>query len=686
MRVLAVCIALAWPANIAIAQSADAIAAVRAISQDGWDAAYGMVDPDDTLTRDVITWMRLRAGEATFADYQGFTPRRADWPGMDRVFAEGEEILPAETLPATTIAWFAGRMPETGEGAVRLAEALIAMGDTAAAHTMLIDVWLTSTLTDTGHAAMIKAYADVLAPHHAARTDALLWRWRTASAELMVALLDDDHAALALARLAYISKASDISARVDAVPPALKNSAGLNYDRYNWLADRGDRTAAIVILRARSTSVAALGEPFRWSGWRRSLARWEMREGRAQSAYDLASRHFLTDGSSFADLEWVAGYVALTYLDDPALALIHFRAASTAVTSPISVGRMQYWIGRSHAALDDQTAAVTAYQIAAQHQTGFYGLLAAEKLGRSMDAALTGAADPTDWQGAPFMSDDLTLVALTLLQAGERGHAVRFFAQLGKQLPRDDLARLGAWLRSKDEAYYAVLLGKTAVARGVLVPSIYFPLHDLVDMDQPVPPALSLSIARRESEFNAGVGSPVGALGLMQLMPATAEEVAGFIGEPYSRARLTNDWEYNARLGVKYLSVLEEDFGYSPVMMAAGYNAGPSRPKIWMSERGDPRVGEVDVVDWIEHIPFRETRNYVMRVTESIPIYEARLTGKVGPIRFTDLLIGVKPNIRPRLRPATLDATPVAASDPEVPASRSPAALSDIRPVSRPGG
>ncbi|MFT5630800.1 MAG: soluble lytic murein transglycosylase, partial [Gammaproteobacteria bacterium] len=526
MRVLAVCLALAWPANSVVAQSADAIAAVRAISQDGWDAAYGMIDPDDTLTRDVITWMRLREGGTTFADYQGFTPRRADWPGMDRVLAKGEEVLPAEILPATTIAWFAGRMPETGEGAVRLAEALIATNDTTAAHAMLIDVWLTSNLTDTGHAAMIDAFAEVLAPHHAARTDALLWRWRAASAARMVALLDDDQAALTLARLAYISKASDIAARVDAVPPALKNSAGLGYDRYNWLADRGDRTAAIVILKARSTSAAALGEPFRWSGWRRSLARWEMREGRAQSAYDLASQHFLTDGSSFADLEWVAGYVALTYLDDPALALTHFQAANAAVTSPISVGRMQYWIGRSHADLDDQTAAVAAYQIAAQHQTGFYGLLAAQMLGLSLDAALTGAADPTDWQGAPFMSDDLTLAALTLLQAGERGHAVRFFAQLGKQLSRDDLARLGAWLRSKDEAFYAVLLGKTAVARGVLVPSIYFPLHDLADMDQPVPPALSLSIARRESEFNAGVGSPVGALGLMQLMPATAQEVA----------------------------------------------------------------------------------------------------------------------------------------------------------------
>ena len=691
MRIFAVCLAMILPASGAVAQSAEAVASVRTASQAGWDAAFASADAN--LTRDVLTWMHLREGGPDFAQYLDFTARRADWPGMDRIYAKAEETLPQETAPTTTIDWFGDRMPETGEGAVRLADALIAQGQTDTAHEMLIDVWVKSTLSDSGHAAMVDAYPDVIAPHHVARIDALLWRWKTVAAQRMVALLDADQAALAQARIAYIGKSGDIAARAAAVPAALKNNAGLQYDRYNWLANRGDRTAAIAILKTRSTSAAALGEPFRWSGWRRSLARWEMREGRAQSAYDLAANHFLTDGSSYADLEWIAGYVALSYLDDAARALSHFQAANAAVKSPISVGRMQYWIGRAHGVLGDDAAQVAAYEIAAQHQTGFYGLLAAEKLGLSLDAKLTGADDPTDWRGAAFMKDDLTLAALMLLKGGERGHAVRFFAQLGKELPADDLARLGAWLRENDEAYYAMLLGKSAVARGVLVPSIYFPLHDLADMDQPVPAALSLSIARRESEFNIGVGSPVGALGLMQLMPATAQEVAGFIGEPYSRARLTSDWAYNARLGVKYLSVLEDDFGYSPVMMAAGYNAGPSRPKAWMDERGDPRVGEVDVIDWIEHIPFRETRNYVMRVTESMPVYEARLTGKVGRIQFSDLLIGVKPVIRPNLRPTSLNTTP--AADPVVlpdlaaPATQSPAAPSGpkgIRPISRPGG
>ena len=686
MRIISVIFAVLLPFS-AVAQVVPdpAATAVAAVKGGAWDVAYG-VAADDQVARDVITWMRLREGDAVFDDYRDFTARRADWPGMERLFIKGEEAIPQGMDPQTIINWFDGRKPEAGEGAVALADALIATGDTQAAHAMLIDVWLTWTLSDTGHAAMMASYGDVLAPHHAARVDQLLWRWKTPAAARMIPLLDAGQAALAAARIGYITKSGDLDALTAAVPADLRDSAGLLYDRYNWLADRGNRTAAVAILRAQSTSAAKLDEPFRWSGWRRSLARWEMREGRSQSAYDLAASHFLTEGTAFADLEWIAGYVAFTYLDDPALALQHFETAAAAVDSPISVGRMQYWIGRVHEAAGDQDAAVAAYRIAGQHQTGFYGLLAAQKLGLTLDAALTGADDPSDWRGADFLQDDLTRAALALLQGGERGHAVQFFAALGKTLDAADLARMGAKLREMDEAYYAVLLGKTAVRRGVLVPSVYFPLHDLAQMEQPVPPALSLSIARRESEFNIGVGSPVGALGLMQLMPATAKEVSGFIGEPYARAKLTTDWEYNARLGVKYLSVLEEEFGYSPVMMAAGYNAGPSRPNTWMDERGDPRVGEVDIIDWIEHIPFRETRNYVMRVTESMPVYEARLTGKVGPIRFSDMLIGVKPIVRPAVRPADLNTAPVVVVPAQPSAPAAPAPVSGVRPISRPGG
>jgi len=311
---------------------------------------------------------------------------------------------------------------------------------------------------------------------------------------------------------------------------------------------------------------------------------------------------------------------------------------------------MQYWIGRTYAVKGEIDLAATAYGAAADHQTSFYGLLASEKLGRPLDPALEGAT--IAWQGAAVFDDDLTRAALMLLAGGERGAAVTFFAQLGQTLAEDSLAALGQYLSEIDEEYYTLLLAKTAVTRGIVIPTIYFPLHDLAQMDLPVDASLALSIARRESEFNIGIGSPLGALGLMQVMPATAEEVAGDLGLPYSKPRLTSDWEYNATIGAAYLAYLTEEFGPTPVMIAAGYNAGPSRPKRWIDERGDPRLLEMDVVDWIEHIPFRETRNYVMRVTESIPIYEARLSGVAGPVRFTELLLGSKPLLRPLARPA----------------------------------
>ena len=649
MRILTLALMAFLTAGPAMTQAVDPAAiSVFQAADDDWEKAQALAENADPVTGDVLTWMRLRAGSGTFVEYQSFLTKRPDWPGLDRLRQSGELLIPRDTDPEQVAAYFADVPPQTGQGAVRYVRALQDLERTDAANSALRDAWINLRLNDTGQKAMIDAFGADLAPFHAARTDALLWRARTTDARRMLPLLEPDHRALAAARIGYIRRSADLPKLYAAVPAGLKDDAGLVYDRYSWLANRGERTAAIKILLERSTSKAALGEPFRWSGWRRILARWEMREGRADQAYQLASTHYLTDGASFADLEWLSGYLSLIYLGDPEQALTHFQTALAVVETPISVGRMQYWIGRTQEVMSQPDLAAEAYAAAAIHQTGFYGLLAAEKLGRPLDAIW--AQQPIVPQSDVF-SQDLTKAAFLLLAVGERGHAVTFFAELGATLEPGALAEVGAALDAMDEQYYTLLLGKRALRRGVLVPQNYFPLHDLTQLDLPVEPALALSIARRESEFNVSIGSPAGALGLMQLMPATAEEVSGFLGLPYARSKLTSDWEYNATLGTKYLQILQEDFGPTPVMIAAGYNAGPSRPKTWMDERGDPRLREMDVVDWIEHIPFRETRNYVMRVTESIPIYEARLNGQGGVIAFTDLLIGEKPLLRPRARP-----------------------------------
>ena len=650
MRIPTAIAAFVLGAMPAMAQTVDlkSIGAIQA-ADIGWDAAYEIAQEADPVTADVLTWMRLRDGSGTFAEYQSFFETHADWPDLDRLRARSELVIGERRTPADVFAWFAEDAPRTGEGALALARAHLALDQEDEARDVLRDAWVELRLSDDGQKAMYDAFGPQLAPFHAARTDALLWRARSEDAARMIPLLEPDQGALAAARIGYMTRAGGLPKLLNAVPGNLRQDPGLAYDRYSWLAGRGERTDAVKMLLDRSTSRAALGEPFRWSGWRRVLARWEMREGRADQAYALASRHYLTEGSSYADLEWLAGYISLTYLGNPVQAVEHFENGLRVSSSPISLGRMHYWIGRAHEVKGNADLATAAYEAAADHQTGFYGLLASEKVARPLDPAIAGK--DVVWRGAPVFQQDMTKAALMLLAGGERGLAVRFIAHLGRTLNAEELAQVGAYLSNIDEQYYTVLLGKTAVTRGIVVPSIYFPLHDLAQLDLPAPPALSLSIARRESEFNASIGSPVGALGLMQLMPATAEEVAGNLGLPYARGRLTNDWRYNARLGAAYLSYLNDEFGPTPVMIAAGYNAGPSRPKRWMDERGDPRLLEMDVVDWIEHIPFRETRNYVMRVTESIPVYEARLTGRTGPVEFTDLLIGSKPLLRPIARP-----------------------------------
>ncbi len=691
MRLILSALAIAIGATATVAQDSDAalVAAIQLADDGDYQAAFESVD--DAVSRDVLTWMQLRDGNGSFDDYRTFLDNHPDWPGQTRLYTRAERAIEKGGDAADIIAWFGDRTPETGIGAVRLAEALIVQGDPDAAEDVIIAAWLNLRLLAEDQTAILDGFADVVAPHHVERADNLLWRWLTDEAARMMPLLDDDQAALVAARIAYIRERG-INDAIAAVPAALRTNAGLAYDRYNWLASDGERTEAIAILKGRSTSADALGKPFRWSSWRRVLARWEMREGRIQSAYDLASNHFLTEGSSYADLEWLSGYIALRYFDDATLALSHFDAMAAAVDTPISLGRGGYWRGRAYQALGDANAAALAYAEASDHQTSFYGLLAGEQLGMALDPALTGRADARDWQGADVLENELVIAALALLEAGERGLATQFFAQLGRQLDADDTGRLAALMEEMDQSYYAVLLGKAAAARGIIVPSAYFPMHGVADMDLPVEPALSLAIARRESEFNAGAGSPVGALGLMQLMPATAQEVAGFLDLPYSKARLTSDWTYNAQLGSKYLSMLQDQFGFSPVQIAAGYNAGPSRPWSWMDLRGDPRIGEADVVDWIEHIPFRETRNYVMRVTESIPVYRARLTGQTGPIAFTALLVGDKPLVRPQIRPVPQPVEePLSVSTSDAPAIATPAPIPTpngvpgIRPISRPG-
>ncbi|MDH5451863.1 MAG: lytic transglycosylase domain-containing protein [Paracoccaceae bacterium] len=614
--------------------------ALRSASAKDWEAATAKSRTAGPLAADIITWQRLRDGSGELAEYRDFLARHADWPGLPYLREKGEAVLGAVTDPSAIIAYFTDFAPQTGTGSAALITAYQTRGDAGSAATEAARAWRNLSMTDAEHDLFVTRFAPLLADHHDGRTAAMLRAGKIRDVRRMLPLNSAYTRSIAAARVALQASDKGVDDLIAALPEKALASGGLAYDRFRWRIRKNLYDSADELLLERSTNVANLGDPEQWADWRRRLARKEMREGDARRAYAMAARHFLTEGSDFADLEWLAGYIALRKLNDANTALAHFDRFEKAVNGPISLARAGYWKGRAFEALGRNVEAQTAYAEGARYQTAFYGLLSAEKIGLPLSPAMAGRETYPDWRGASFAGSSVFQAAQLLQASGDRTQALRFLLHLSESLNGEDIGRLAGMAIEWGDANTALLLAKAAADKGVVWTSAYFPMNGIEEMTLPVGMDLALSIARRESEFNPGAVSGAGARGLMQVMPGTAKLMAAKLGLGYDARKLTTDWRYNAQLGSAYLAGLIEEFGPVPVLVAAGYNAGPGRPRQWITELGDPRSDAVDVIDWIEHIPFRETQNYIMRVSESLPIYRARLSGKAGPLRFSQELVG----------------------------------------------
>jgi peptidoglycan lytic transglycosylase len=625
------------------AQDAGAVAALERgfelMRKGDWDAALAAAGAPGSIGRDIIQWNRLRAAKGSFAEAVEFLARRPDWPGLALLREKAEETIPEDASPALVLDFFLTEKPQSGAGTLAFAAALWDTGAKQEAMAEAIRGWTSFSLSEAEEGRFMVDWSKTLAAHHWTRMDMLLWRGLTTEAKRQLARVDDAHKALANARIALRDQDDGVDGLIGHVPAALADDPGLAYERFLWRVLKGRNESAIELLLERSGSAAALGKPERWAGQRLDLARWAMREGQARTAYRIAAEHRIGDSDDRNELEWLAGYIALRKLDDAETALRHFLDFKDGVESPISLGRAGYWKGRALEALGRADEAQAAYTAAGQHQTAFYGLLAAEKAGLAMSAELTGAETFPGYQNAAFWGGSVMQAGRLSLAAGELYYARRFVAHLAESLDRTGVGQLMQWAEDADAPYLQLSLAKyVLVYHGTLYNRPYFPTPDIGRGNRTVPRALELAISRRESEFNPGVVSGAGAMGLMQLMPGTAQDMAKRVGVDYDRSRLTDGMAYNTRLGSEYLAYLIEQYGQNPVLIAVAYNAGPTRARRWSEANGDPRNSAVDIVDWIEHIPFDETRNYVMRVTESLPNYRARLTGQTEAIRFTEEL------------------------------------------------
>ena len=623
---------------------ADGASALRAALQRGaagdWAGAAAAAQGGGQVAADIIAWQRLRAGDGRLGDYEDFLARRADWPGMPLLKEKGEEAVARSTDPQRVVAYFGGGLPETAKGSLALIRALQALGRSQEAEAEAFRAWTELPFGPQDEAEILGLYGDALKVAHEVRLDRLLWQNRVAEAKRMLPRVGAGWQALAQARMALRADADGVNALIDRIPQSLQGDPGLAYERFDWRfrRDRDDDAAELVI--AQSQSAAALGDPAVWADRRAALARALLRADKPKAAYRVAASHFLTGGSDYADLEFLAGFIALRKLGDADTALRHFRNLREGVATPISVARAHYWAGRALLAAGDRAGGTAELQEAARHHTAYYGLLAAEALGQSLDPALISDARPADWRGAGFARSSVLEAAMMLSRAGDRTLSKRFFLHLAESLDGRELDQLADLALQMDEPHIAVVIAKQAAERGVILPRAYYPVPSFVPGEGlAVSRALALAISRRESEFDPAARSAADARGLMQVLPSTAKLVAPRVGLAYDAGKL-NDPAYNVRIGTGYLAQLVEQFGPSVALIASGYNAGPGRPKRWIGMFGDPRDPAVDVVDWVEMIPFTETRTYVMRVTESLVIYRAKLRGSVGPVNVTGELRG----------------------------------------------
>lgn len=601
----------------------------------------------DPVAAKLILWTRLQAEDSgsTFAEITAFREQNPEWPRLATLALRAENALLAYPMSNDdVVAWFSANPPATGEGKIRYGKALIDTGKAKEGVTWIRRGWVDHDFSATRQKEILASYGSHFdAETQKARLARLLWEQRTTDAKSAANLIGQDARMLADARIQFIAGSSQANAALSRVPDALRADPGLLYDQVRYERRRGNDHTALPLLLTAPTEPHKMIRPDIWWVERKILARKALAGGLYQQAYDLSAAHGLTEGVEFAEGEFMAGWIALQFLNKGDLALTHFKRLGDGVSTPISKARAYYWSGRAASATGDKEAADGYYRQAATYPVSFYGQLATAALaGAGGDGKLHLPANPVRSAEAKQRFNNRELVhAARILQDLDR-ERTRWAVMLHLADTLTDAAELAALAdlaRSFGDQKLSLRIAKAAASRNIILPDHAYPttlMPQWTHRGPPVERALVYGLSRQESEFDPKALSPAGARGLMQLMPGTARIVAKQFGLPYSANRLT-DPVYNATLGAAHLGdLIENDFAGSYIMSIAAYNAGGSRVRQWIGQFGDPRSSAVDPIDWIETIPFSETRNYVQRVIENLEVYRGRLAGEAQTARIED--------------------------------------------------
>lgn len=551
-----------------------------------------------------------------------FITRNPNWPEQTKLLATAERNIP-DTLPAAEIiTWFTAHPPVSGHGIERLFRAGVATGQQVT--TIANSAWPKASMDVGTQSDLMQQYGRLISREaHEARIDYLLDGDAYTLARGLGNLLQNGYPQLIEARIALREGKRGGEDLVYNVPKSLQNNPGLIFERIKHMRKNNDNAAAASLLNTAS-HISNLTLPEDWWKERNIIVRRLIEDKNFAKAYALASDHGLTNGTEFAEAEWLSGWLALRFLNKPQIAYLHFTRMYGKVETSISKARGSYWAARAAEKMGQANDSATWYYQAATYPHTYYGQIALKHLKTPIQPQIPAQMSAADHSA--ITSSDLVQAAVLLRGAGYESLGAKFInAKLDTIQSGGEFQAFATYLKKIGDVSGAYRVAKRASWKNIFLGETAYPslMKWVGDLD--IDPALAHAIIRQESQFDIGAESPAGALGLMQLMPGTAKEVAKKRGWQHQTDWLLSRPEHNVLLGSAYLNELLGRFDGSYPLAIAAYNAGPSRVRGWLEAFGDPRAGEVNWIDWIELIPVAETRNYVQRVTEGVVTYRDHL-------------------------------------------------------------
>ena len=585
----------------------------------------------DPAARNLVEWIILRSDHngADSKRYHAFIAANPNWPSLAMFRRRAEAMLWVENVkPAQALSFFNGSPPQSGIGRLVLARALLTQGDNEAASALVREAWRNDPLSVDVEKQVLERYAEFLSrTDHKARMEKRLFALDHESALRAAHRLGGADVAIAQARVALNRKAGNAKKLLDAVPAEARHDPGYLFARVHVLRHADKIAEAAQVMLSAPRDLAQICDPEEWWVERRIMSRKLLDLGDARSAYlVVADATEPTKENSRVERHFMAGWIALRFLSDPATAATHFARIQDVSSHPTSQARSHYWLGRVAEASHQQDQARAEYQAAAGASAAYYGQLARARLGLG---ALALAAPPAT-PDKRVEAERLELVrALEILYAlNERPLVISLMAGIGDTL--DDvgaLSALGELAEQREDARGMLHLGKAALARGLPLDYYAFPTVG-VPRYSPIGPgidsAMLFAIIRQESAFDPADWSSAQAMGLMQVTPDAGRDTCKRFSCTYDVKRLKNDMPYNLQVGAAELGGVMQDYRGNYILAFAAYNAGRGRVSEWIARFGDPRDPKVDPVDWVERIPYMETRNYVQRVMENLQVYRTR--------------------------------------------------------------